>query len=273
MPAEVYAELAAAKAELGRAGGAVSFILDFDGTIAPIVSVPSQARAHPSMARVLKRIASRARLSIISGRSVGFLAEQLAFLSEEDSTGQVELYGQYGLIRADLNGRVLATANLDEGQLAMLGEVRGKWLEAPIDGILFEDKGASLAFHYRNAPEMREPLLDWIDGVLPNHGLSALAGKMVFEIAPESAPSKRTAALDILEHGAPCVFAGDDYGDLEVFQIMHEQRLAGEPRVAILVQGGFETPPELLGLSEVHVRDQDELAFVLDQLLREFSLS
>lgn len=268
LPANVFAELAAASADLTGAPGPFSFLLDFDGTIAPIVAVPSRARTHPSMAVVLERIASRARLSIISGRPVGFLSEQLAFLRETNGAENVELFGQYGLVRADLTGRVIAMANLDAGQLAILEEIRHQWLEAPVDGILFEDKGSSLAFHYRNAPAMKEILLDWIDSVLPNHGLSAMAGKMVYEIAPESAPSKRTAALSILQHGVPCVFAGDDYGDLEVFQIMHEQRLSGEPRVAILVQGGAETPPELLGLSDVHARDQDELAFVLDQLLR-----
>lgn len=268
LPAEVFAELARVSADLAGMPGPFTFLLDFDGTIAPIVAVPSQARTHPSMAVVLERIASRARLSIISGRPVGFLAEQLAFLRETEAAGNVELFGQYGLIRADLSGRVIGTANLDEGQLATLEEIRRQWLEAPVDGILFEDKGSSLAFHYRNAPAMKDALLDWIDSVLPNHGLSAMAGKMVYEIAPESAPSKRTAALSVLQHGVPCIFAGDDYGDIEVFQLMHEQRVAGEPRVAILVQGGAETPPELLGLGDVHARDQDELAFVLDQLLR-----
>lgn len=268
LPGDVFAELARASADLIGMPGPFSFLLDFDGTIAPIVAVPSQARTHPSMAVVLERIASRARLSIISGRPVGFLAEQLAFLRETEGAGNVELFGQYGLVRADLSGRVIGTANLDEGQLATLEEIRRQWLDAPVDGILFEDKGSSLAFHYRNAASMKDALLDWIDRVLPNHGLSAMAGKMVYEIAPESAPSKRTAALSVLQHGVPCIFAGDDYGDLEVFQIMHEQRMAGEPRVAILVQGGAETPPELLGLGDVHARDQDELAFVLDQLLR-----
>jgi trehalose 6-phosphate phosphatase len=63
--------------------------VDFDGTLAPIVDIPEEARPLPGAAAVLGRLADRyARVAVISGRPVAFLVEHLGSLA-----GTAELVG------------------------------------------------------------------------------------------------------------------------------------------------------------------------------------
>ena len=67
-----------------------ALLLDFDGSLAPIVERPDDARPLPEAAGVLARLASKlGRVAIVSGRPVGFLAAQLPV----DGLALVGLYG------------------------------------------------------------------------------------------------------------------------------------------------------------------------------------
>ena len=243
-------------------------MLDFDGTIAPIVPIPSRADVNPRISAVLPRIVEDATLTIISGRPAAFLLEKLAFLATVPGASSVTLYGHYGLEAMDLAGRAISKFEADPAELELLRQVRDLWMSEPISGILFEDKESSVALHFRNAPERREEVLDWLEFNLPMAGLTVRPGKMVYEITPSSSPTKEDIVLGVAARGELAIFAGDDVGDVGVFRLFRAERARGLSRLSVLIKGGIETPPELLGLCDVAVPGPNELAWVLDQINR-----
>lgn len=268
MPADYWAPLFAVLGGLQLTGGGVEFVLDFDGTIAPIVPIPSRADVNPRISAVLPRIVEDATLTIISGRPAAFLLEKLAFLATVPGASSVTLYGHYGLEAMDLAGRAISKFEADPAELELLRQVRDLWMSEPISGILFEDKESSVALHFRNAPERREEVLDWLEFNLPMAGLTVRPGKMVYEITPSSSPTKEDIVLGVAARGELAIFAGDDVGDVGVFRLFRAERARGLSRLSVLIKGGIETPPELLGLCDVAVPGPNELAWVLDQINR-----
>ncbi len=270
LPADYWAPLFRALGKLDLQGGHLEVVLDFDGTLAPIVAIPSRAEADPDIHAVLPRIMADGTLTVISGRPVTFLVEKLAFLASLPGSDRVTFYGHYGLEACDLAGNAIASWHLDPSELELLDELRASWLAEPIAGVLFEDKINSLALHFRNAPDAREELLDWLEMNLPTRGLMIRPGKMVYEVTPVSSPSKESIVERVASRGSVAVFAGDDVGDAGVFRLFNAQRAKGLARLSILVKGGFETPPELLSLCDIAVPGPKELAWVLDQIHRAF---
>ncbi len=243
-------------------------MLDFDGTIASIVPMPSRAEVDPRISAVLPRIVEDGTLTILSGRPAAFLLEKLAFLAPIPGSSRVVLYGHYGLEAMDLTGKVISKFEAEPSELELLRQVRDLWMSEPISGILFEDKESSVALHFRNAPEKREEVLDWLNINLPITGLTVRPGKMVYEITPSSSPTKEDIVQGVAARGELAVFAGDDVGDVGVFRLFRAERARGLSRLSVLVKGGIETPPELLGLCDIAVPGQHELAWVLDQIHR-----
>ena len=273
MPAEFWNRLSELIGNLVRSTGRTQFILDFDGTIAPIVPVPSQARLDPIILAVLPRICETADLTILSGRPAEFLVDQLSFLKSAKNAANIRIFGHYGLESVDIFGHLLSRFEPDPGEVVLLDQMKQIWLNSPIPGILFEDKGYSIAFHFRNAQDQRALLLDWIDLNLPTHGLAIRPGKMVYEVAPGSAPTKETTVMAAISGHKRAIFAGDDYGDMGVFQLFRESQATGLKTISILVQGGFETPPELLSICDIAVPNSAMLGFVLDRIYRVLFLS
>jgi trehalose 6-phosphate phosphatase len=117
-------------------------------------------------------------------------------------------------------------------------------------GIVIEDKGYSLALHYRLAPEQEMPIhrkAEEIRASLTSASIELLTGKLMLEVKPIGF-TKGTAARELMSHppfrGRPPIFIGDDITDLSMFALMPE--LAG---VAISVGEGipradhhFESP-------------------------------
>ena len=89
---EGRAGLAALLAEPGRALLGV----DFDGTLAPIVPDPAQARAHPEVVPLLRRLSAHGvRVAVVTGRPAALAVE---YGGLADVPGLVVL-GHYGLQR------------------------------------------------------------------------------------------------------------------------------------------------------------------------------
>ena len=89
-----------ALAALRRNPATTGLFLDFDGTLAPIVAVASEARPLPGTTEVLEDLAARfGVVAVVSGRPVAFLADHLP--------PTVEWHGVYGL-EAVIAGEPLA---------------------------------------------------------------------------------------------------------------------------------------------------------------------
>jgi trehalose 6-phosphate phosphatase len=120
-------------------------------------------------------------------------------------------------------------------------------------GILLEDKGYSLALHYRLAPyaepAIREAIA-LIQADLPDAPIEVLPGKCVFEVK-HSAVSKASGVRALMTHapfrGRRPLFIGDDVTDETVFEIMPEfdgTAFSVGQRVKS-VAGHFDTPADV----------------------------
>jgi trehalose 6-phosphate phosphatase len=128
-------------------------------------------------------------------------------------------------IRLDLNGAAVSqhAMPLDENLKRELIE-----FAAPRSGIIVEDKGYSLAIHYRLAPEKRRAIEDAVEGIcatVPAGTIEILPGKAVIEIK-RLGVNKGTAIRELMTHapfaGRRPVFVGDDTTDEHAFAVMPE---------------------------------------------------
>jgi trehalose 6-phosphate phosphatase len=133
-----------------------------------------------------------------------------------------------------------------------------------------EDKGASIAVHYRQSSDptlARATLLSSLQDVASSSGLKVVEGKMVVELLPADRPRKGGAVERMVgENGlSAALYAGDDVADLDAFEALDLLEAAGVLSVTVAVRGD-ETPSELLDAADVIVEGPGGLVELLDQL-------
>ncbi len=187
---------------------------DFDGTLAPIVSNPADARPLPAAAHALVALSEVAatHVALISGRALNVLRE----LSSLPSA--VHLVGSHG---AEFDTGF--THPIDEALLArIIHELNGIAADRP--GVTVETKPASVALHVRNAGAADgEAALSEARAAAENWDAHLTEGKAVLEFAVIS--TDKGEAVDILrdQHDASAVvFFGDDVTDEKAFRRMRE---------------------------------------------------
>jgi len=222
---------------------------DYDGTLAPIVEDPSKAHPLREAVVALRNLAGApsTHVAVISGRAIRDLAS-LTGLPED-----VHLVGSHGSeFDADF-----ATSLPDEARARrdrVLEELRD--LARRDDGFLIEEKPASVAFHYRNAPEEEadRAVRDILGGPGALEGVYTKHGKKVLELTVVA--TNKGAALETIRQrvGATAVvFLGDDRTDEDAFAT-----LTG-PDVGVKVGPGETAAP-------FRVEDPAEVASLLAEL-------
>ncbi|MFI2036440.1 trehalose-phosphatase [Streptomyces bottropensis] len=232
---------------LDRPGGTV-IALDFDGTLAPIVPDPEQARAHPDAVAALAALAPKvASVAVVTGRPAAVAVRHGGFAGVPGLERLVVL-GHYGAERWDaVTGTVSAPAP-HPGVAAVRAELPG-FLDSvgAWQGTWIEEKGRAVAVHTRRAVDpqaafdaLRAPLTD----LAARHGLIVEPGRMVLELRPPGM-DKGVALRDHLTRtGAGSVlYAGDDLGDLPAFAAVEKLRTEGTP--GLLVCSGSAEVTEL----------------------------
>ena len=182
---------------------------DFDGTLSPIVSRPIDARVPIATLRRLKRLAHRLPMAVISGRAVEDLRHRLGF-------EPTFIVGNHGAEDPMLTHRPELRAALD-GLRARALELADELRRA---GVQVEDKGASMALHYRLAVD-RTLAFDVIGRLLDpaESGLHVFGGKMVINVVSSAADDKAAALHRIARRAGvhAVVYFGDDVNDETVF--------------------------------------------------------
>ena len=189
------------------------FLLDYDGTLAPIVDDPARAHPHPEVWSTLSALSAAHPVVVISGRDMATLARFLPGLD-------VRAVGLHGAEEGRL-GEAPARPSLDAHAEALAG------LRAAVpqlDGVVIEDKGGAFAVHYRHAADEAAALgalRAWAAGVPA--GLTAIWGKKVVELRPEGVSKGVAVARLAAEHPdrAP-VYIGDDTTDEDAFVALAE---------------------------------------------------
>jgi trehalose 6-phosphate phosphatase len=222
--------------------------LDFDGVLAPIVDIPSDARPLPAAAAALGRLATlpTTTVALLSGRGLADLAAVSGFGSP------IRLIGSHGSEFDDGDRASL----LDDEQRALLEELTAELRElvGGEPGVTLERKPAGIAVHVRNAPaEVGARVLEAVrTGPAARRGVEATPGKAVLDLSVVR--MDKGAALDVLRErvGSDAVlFAGDDVTDETAFRRLRpgdvgvkvgpgdtaaEHRVAGPSNIGVLLE-------------------------------------
>jgi trehalose 6-phosphate phosphatase len=133
-----------------------------------------------------------------------------------------------------------------------------------------EDKGVSVAVHYRQAPDARAARASLLVGLQPlatDNGLKLVEGKMVIELVPPDRPMKGATIERIAGERAleAVLYAGDDVADVDAFAGLDRLEQRGSFVIRVAVRGP-ETPEALLERSDVSVDGPAGLVELLRQL-------
>lgn len=197
-----------------------AFFLDFDGTLAPLVSRPDLAELPSTTRKLLSSLAERHLVCIVSGRGLNDLRLK---------TGLPELY-----YAADHGHRVLGPPGTaidfeigpdDRHDLEAASYELDQRLRH-IEGAIVEAKGVSVSIHYRLVAEEERPavrrIVAEVAEALP--GFRLTAGKLVHEFVPDSDWNKGQAVMWLLQRlrlkrrGACPICIGDDRTDEDMFR-------------------------------------------------------
>lgn len=199
------------------------FLIDYDGTLTPIVKLPEMALLSEETEKILKTIISDPRniLVIISGRTQEFLDEQFKNLD-------VIMVAEHGYLIKYSGIGWQKNKEIDlswkEKFLPLLNDYVDR-----CTGSMIEDKNASLVWHYRNADEetaslrineLRDDLSEILKGDLK---LQILEGDKVLEIK-SILYDKGTIAIRIINSGDYdfILALGDDSTDEDLFKAVPE---------------------------------------------------
>ncbi|KQT71350.1 HAD family hydrolase [Methylobacterium sp. Leaf465] len=213
---------------------AFALYLDFDGTLVEIAPKPDQVRVDPALAPALERLRARlgGALAIVTGRPIGVIDDFLV-------PARFDVAGLHGVERR-VDGIVSGGSAEDHPDLRAQVPTLHAAVTA-LEHVLIEDKGASVAVHWRLATPS--------DAAAAEEAVKAAAtalgsayrlqlGKAVGEIVPASA-TKGHAIRALAENppyaGRRAIFLGDDLTDEKAFAVINE---TGGVSVRI---GGAET--------------------------------
>ena len=221
-------------------------LLDIDGTLLDFAPTPREVWVPPGLAKTLHRLHRRTNgaLALVSGRSLN----DIDLIFAPDQFPAVGGHGAEMRIEADSEAVDAHAPPMDKELKRRLAAIARL---SP--GILLEDKGYSLALHYRLAPHAEKAIyaaVSLIRADLPNALIEVLPGKAVCEIK-HSGFTKATGVRELMTHepfrGRRPFFIGDDVTDESVFAIMPDlEGLAfSVGRRARGVAGHFDAPSDV----------------------------
>jgi trehalose 6-phosphate phosphatase len=235
---------------------AAALVVDYDGTISPIVTDAAAAVPHPAVPDLLARLRDELGLvAVVSGRPVDFLAPLLP-------VGLV-FAGLYGLeVAADGERRDHPQAG---NWREVIDDVGGRAEARAPEGVVVERKGLSLTLHYRAVPEQAAATEAFANDEALRSGLIARPARMSWELHPPIEVDKGTAVLDLADDFRAVAFAGDDLGDLPGYDALDELEQRGVATLRIAVDSP-EAPLELLDRADVVVDGPAGLVELLGSL-------
>ena len=229
--------------ELAADPGRAAILLDVDGTLAPIVLRPEDARVPDATRAELQRLhGTYGLVACISGRP-GQEAAQIVGLPE------LTYVGEHGL-------ELAPEAEVWAPRVAAFADAESRQAER---------KPLSLSFHFREDPDQaaaRRQLRE-VERRAREAELVPRWGRKVLEIRPPVAANKGTAVRALLDRAGlrRALYAGDDVTDLDAFRALDGLEFA--VRVAMISPEG---PAELATLADIEVAGTEEFLALLRRL-------
>ncbi len=212
-----------------------AFFLDLDGTLLEIADTPDAVGIGPDEKRLVEKLVAGAggAVAVISGRALARIDQILAPLV-------LPAAGQHGAERRDAKG--VRHRHRFQANVLRPVAVGIRSFAAQHQGLVFEDKGASVALHYRKAPQLaRAAQAAMRDAAGPlGEAVEVQDGKMVVELKPAGCDKGKAIAQFMQEApfaGRQPVFIGDDVTDEYGFRVVnamggHSIKVGEGPSVA-----------------------------------------
>ncbi|MGB8399000.1 trehalose-phosphatase [Bradyrhizobium sp.] len=238
-----------------------AILLDIDGTLLDIAPTPREVWVPPGLAKTLNRLHQRTdgALALVSGRSLN----DIDLIFAPDQFPAVAGHGAETRLAAEREAAGARAPPLDKElkrRLAAIAKLS--------PGILLEDKGYSLALHYRLAPHAEQAIYQAVSVIradLPNAPIEVLPGKSVCEIKHPGF-TKASGVRELMAQGPfrgrRPFFIGDDVTDESVFAIMPDLHgLAfSVGRRATGVAGHFDAPSDVRQFLAHLLDDEKDIA-------------
>jgi trehalose 6-phosphate synthase/phosphatase len=237
----------------------LALFLDYDGTLAPIVEHPEQARVGEGMREALAACAARSdtEVAIVSGRALADVRRRIdvpgvAFAGNHGL--EIEAPGIEPLTHPDL-------PHFEQRSRELVAALRA--IDEP--GVWIEEKGASLTFHYRGAdPARHAEVATRARAIVREAGFQARDALCAVEARPPIGWDKGRAVIHVLRarHGPAwseslrVIYVGDDDTDEDAFRTARPDRL-----LAIRVGNSRQS------CARYWLRSQDEMDGLLQTLL------
>jgi len=220
----------------------IAILLDVDGTILDIAPTPASVAVPTSLQRALSAVSERVggALALVSGRPVPDLDRMFAPL-------RLPAIGGHGAELRLNGGPVQCRAEPLDAELR--DELTA--IAARHAGVFVEDKGYSIALHYRNAPGHGLSVVHEVKHACAAcGGVELLSGKAVIEVKAKGF-DKGIAVRELMAHppfrGRAPIFIGDDRTDEAAFAVMPEfsgQAISVGRKIAGAADR-FETPSDV----------------------------
>lgn len=237
-----------------------ALLLDVDGTLIDIKPSPNEAHVSGELRDLIARLSRQlgGALALVSGRPIADLDRLFAPL-------ELPAIGGHG---AEIR---LHSGKTKRSVTPLPNDMRRQLAAAapPGSGIVVEDKGYSLALHYRNVPHHAERLRATINAgcaAFPGEATEVQPGKFMFEVKRPGV-SKGEAVRSLMAEppftGRRPVFIGDDVTDETVFAVLPQIKGLGYSvgRHFDGLAGVFESPAQVRrALKDLAARGQDATA-------------
>lgn len=195
-------------------------LLDYDGTLVPIVELPGQAAPGPTTLEVLKALSSDPKnfVVVISGRD-------RATLERWVGSFRVALVAEHGAFRRQPHGGWIEMTGTADAWKATVRE-KMETASVPVPGTMIEEKETSLVWHWRQAEtnagqDAAEKLGRSLIDACQEYGLSVTYGNKVVEVHHASADKGKAAQWFVgQEEWDFMLAAGDDTTDEDMFASM-----------------------------------------------------
>lgn len=180
---------------------------DFDGTLAPIVDDPASPAMRPQTRHLLAQVAQLYPSVVISGRPEQDVLRLLAGVTVWYVIGNRGLYPPAALERVSVD-----VARWEAALQDRVGR---------IDGVIIENKGVSLAVHYRRAADRERARAAIAEAAAALGQVRVVHGKEVVNFLPEDAPNKGRSLDRVRRHlgCAATLYVGDDETDEDAFRL------------------------------------------------------
>jgi trehalose 6-phosphate phosphatase len=190
------------------ATGHALLAFDFDGTLAPIVANRAAASVATGTRRLLRALSLLYPCAVVSGRARADVAARVDRIPLFAVVGNHGAEAGFGRVDRTRRARVLSWTRILKHDLSL------------VPGIDVEDKGHSVAVHYRHVPARAAARALVMSVASSLEGARVCRGHAVVNVIPSEAPDKGAALRELVRRAGrrPVLYVGDDRTDEDVFR-------------------------------------------------------